>query len=133
MASASMGTGQVCYNLQAAVDADHNLIVAHEVTNLGHDRSVLAAMGKLAREATGDEDLTILADRIYFSGEEVLACEATGLIPVRPKPLTSSGVKRGYLAKQDFRFDVERNVYVCPAKHELAPDQTNANREDDIF
>ncbi|WP_034159786.1 IS1182 family transposase [Sphingomonas sp. ERG5] len=133
MASAGKGTGQVGYNLQAAVDADHHLIVAHEVTNVGHDRSALAAMGKLAREATGVADLTILADRGYFSGEEVLACEATGLIPICPKPLTSSGVKRGYFTKQDFRFDAERNLYVCPAKHELTPGQTYANREGDIF
>jgi transposase len=133
MASAGKGTGMVGYNLQAAVDTRHHLIVAHEVTNVGHDRSALAAMGQQAREAIGTETLTVLADRGYFSGEEVLACEAIGVEPICPKPLTSSGVKRGYFAKQDFRFDADRNLYTCPAGEELTPAKLRATREGNIF
>jgi len=133
MASAGKGTGMVGYNVQAAVDTTNHLIVAHEVTNIGHDRTQLANMGRQAREAIGAETLTVLADRGYFSGEAVLACEAAAITPIVPKPLTSSGLKRGYFAKQDFRFDAERNLYVCPAGQELTPGKLRSDREGNIF
>lgn len=69
-------TGLVGYNVQAATDTDSHIVVAHEVTNLGHDRTQLANMGRQAKDATGVEHLTILTDRGYFSGAEVLACRS---------------------------------------------------------
>src|SRR5271163_3240084 len=78
MATSGRGTGVVGYNVQTAVDAEHHLIVAHEVTNLGHDRTQLQPMALKAREATDCEAVTVLADRGYFNGEQVLACEGTG-------------------------------------------------------
>jgi hypothetical protein len=57
------------------VDAEHHLIVAHEVTNLGHDRTQLEPMAVKAQAATGCEQITTLADRGYFNGDQVLACE----------------------------------------------------------
>ena len=42
MATSGRGTGIVGYNVQTAVDAKHHLIVAHEVTNVGHDRGSLS-------------------------------------------------------------------------------------------
>src|SRR5215470_7642311 len=71
MATNGKGTGIVGYNVQAAVDAKHHLIVAHEVTNVGHDRSQLANMARQTKEVTGADALTVLADRGYFSGEEI--------------------------------------------------------------
>jgi DNA-binding transcriptional MerR regulator len=100
MASAGTGTGQVGYNLQAAVDAGSHIVVAHEVINLGHDRTSLANMGHQAREATGAETLTVLADRGYFSGPEVLACEEAGITPICPKPLTSGAKADGRWANR---------------------------------
>jgi len=96
MATNGKGTATVGYNVQTAVDAEYHLIVAHEVTNQGHDRSHLAPMALKAQEATGCEQITALADRGYFSGDQVLSCEGTGVAPVVPKPLTSSGTKRGF-------------------------------------
>ncbi len=84
MATNGKGTGLVGYNVQAAVDADAHLVVAHEVTNLGHDRTQLANMGRQAQAAIGAETLTVLADRGYFSGAEVLACEGAGITPICP-------------------------------------------------
>lgn len=115
MASAGKGTGLVGYNLQAAVDTDSHIVVAHEVINLGHDRTSLASMGRQARAATGEEVLTVLADRGYFSGPEVLACEGTGIVPICPKPLTSGAKADGRWGKQDFVYQIESDTYRCPA------------------
>lgn len=105
----------VGYNVQAAVDAQHHLIVAHEVTNQGHDRSQLANMTAQARAATGTKDLRVLADRGYFSGEEILACEQTGATPFVPKPLSSGAKAEEELSKSGFLHLPEENVYRCPA------------------
>ncbi|MCT7378062.1 IS1182 family transposase [Chelativorans salis] len=133
MATNGKGTGLVGYNLQAAVDTKHHLIVAHEVINVGHDRSQLANMGQQAKEATGAEELILLADRGYFSGEEVLACEAASIKPIVPKSLTSSGRKRGFFGKQDFVFDADRDLYVCPAGQELTRGKYRSDRQGDVI
>ena len=96
MATSGKGTGIVGYNVQIAVDAEHYLIVAHEVTNVGTDRSQLATMGGKARDATGCEEVTVLADRGYYNGEEVLACEGTGVLPYVPKTQTSGNHRAGF-------------------------------------
>lgn len=96
MATSGKGTGIVGYNVQTAVDVEHHLIVAHEVTNVGHDRTQLVPMALKAQEATGNEEITVLADRGYFNGDQVLACENTGVLPCVPKTLTSSSAKRGF-------------------------------------
>jgi len=100
MATSGRGTGMVGYNVQTAVDAEHHLIVAHEVTNLGHDRTQLPPMALKALQARGCEALTTLADRGYFNGEQVLACEGTGALPCVPKTLWPSA--GGFFTRHDF-------------------------------
>src|ERR671913_2167909 len=85
MATSGKGTGIVGYNVQMAVEAEHHLIVAHEVTNVGNDRTQLRAMGQKALNATGWEAVTVLADRGYYNGDEVLACEGSGVLPMFPR------------------------------------------------
>ena len=115
MASSGRGTGTVGYNVQAAVDAEHHLIVAHEVTNVGNDRAQLSPMAKKARDALGVERMTALADRGYYSAKEILACEDAGIIPLVPKPLTSSSKADGRFDKRDFVYDAATDEYECPA------------------
>jgi transposase len=119
MATSGKGTGIVGYNVQTAVDAKHHLIVAHEVTNHGHDRDQLSNMGRLAQAATNREMLTIIADRGYFKGEEILACEETGITPLLPKPLTSGAKAEGRFGKQDFIYSAAEDEYRCPAGQRL--------------
>ncbi len=119
MATSGKDTGLVGYNVQAAVDAKHHLIVAHEVTNIGNDRSQLATMAKQAQAATGVRELTAIADRGYFKGEEILACEAAGVTPIVPKPLTSGAKADGRFGKQDFVYDPGEDAYRCPAGETL--------------
>jgi transposase len=128
MATNGKGTGMVGYNVQTAVDAAHHLIVAHEVTNVGYDNGQLASMTKLAQEGTGVADLEVLADRGYFSGEEILACEALGATPYVPKPLTSGSKADGRFGKQDFIYEPDENVYRCPAGQKLPYHMTTVEK-----
>ena len=113
------GTGLVGYNVQTAVDAKHHLIVAHEVTNDGIDRSQLSSMAKQARAAIGSETLTVIADRGYFKGEEVLACQEAGITAIVPKTHTSAAKAEGRFDKADFIYDASANEYRCPANQRV--------------
>ena len=115
MATSGRGTGIVGYNVQAVVDAKHHLIVAHEVTNVGHDRDQLAHMAKLAKEATDEDGLIALADRGYYEGYEILGCEQAGVAAVVPKPMTSNNAAAGLFDKRDFIYDDKTDTYRCPA------------------
>ena len=115
MATSGRGTGTVGYNVQAAVDAEHHLIVAHDVTNVGHDRTQLSSMAMKAMDALGTERMTALADRGYFNAPEILACEQAGVIPLVPKPLTSNSKAEGRFDKRDFIYDPTTDEYECPA------------------
>ena len=115
MATSGRGTGVVGYNVQAVVDTQHHLIVAHEVTNVGHDRTQLSAMSKQAKDSLGVKQLTVIADRGYFKGEEIVDCEKAGIATLVPKPITSPNRAKGFFDKKDFRYVPEQDVYVCPA------------------
>ena len=97
------------------MDTQQHMIVAHEVTNVGHDRSQLAEMSKLAQEAIGGGKLTVLADRGYFDGEEIRQCADAGITALVPKPLTSNSRADGRFDKRDFIYMAERDEYRCPA------------------
>jgi transposase len=113
------GTGVVGYNVQTAVDAQHHLIVAHEVTNIGTDRDQLSNMAKQAREAIGANDLTVIADRGYFKGEEILACQKAGITAIVPKTGTSGAKADGRFDKADFIYDPATDEYQCPVGQRL--------------
>ena len=115
MSTSGRGTATVGYNVQTAVDTRHHLIVAHEVTNIGHDRTQLASMAKQANEVLRKEGLVVYADRGYFSGPEILACEELGMVPLVPKPLTSGNRAKGLFDKRDFRYLPETDEFQCPA------------------
>lgn len=109
-------SGIVGYNVQCAVDAQHHMIVAHEVTNDGSDREQLSRMAEAAREAMGAEDLTAVADRGYYKGEEILKCEQVGITPIVAKSTTSNNLAHGLFDKRDFIYLAEDNEYRCPAQ-----------------
>ena len=115
MATRGKGTGVVGYNVQTAVDTKHHLIVAHEVTNTGSDRRQLANMSVKARSCMGTEDLTVIADRGYFKGEEILKCHQAGIEVLIPKPTTSNAKAEGRFDKADFVYIAKDDEYRCPA------------------
>jgi hypothetical protein len=128
MSSHGKGTDVVGYNVQIAVDDEHHLILAHEVTNVGSDRAQLAAMGEMARDASGRASITVLADRGYYSGDQIVACSGTGVEPIVPKTDTSGGALRGRFTIQDFIYDPEHDRYTCPAGQFLTQAKKRSTR-----
>jgi transposase len=125
MATSGRGSGVVGYNVQVAVDTEHHLIVAHEVTNTGSDRSQLANIASQAKEVLGAEHLDAVADRGYFSSHEILACEQANITVTLPKPMTSGAKSAGRFGKQDFVYLPNEDVYRCPAGEKLTYRYTN--------
>jgi hypothetical protein len=119
MATSGRGSGVVGYNVQVAVDTEHHLIVAHEVTNSGSDRSQLANMAKQAKAVLQTEELAAVADRGYFNSPEILECVEAGITVTLPKPMTSGAKSQGRFGKQDFVYVPEKDVYRCPAGEHL--------------
>jgi len=115
MMSQAKGTGLVGYNVQTAVDARHHLIVDHEVTNVGGDRAQLSKMALAAREAMGKQKLQAYADRGYFSGPQIKACDEAGIKAFVPKPMTSNAKAEGRFSKADFIYIKRDDEYQCPA------------------
>ena len=125
MATSGRGSGMVGYNVQAAVDTKHHLIVAHEVTNVGTDRAQLSAMAEQTKAVLETDTLDVVADRGYFSGAEILTCDEAGITVTLPKPLTSGNKAKGRFVKQDFRYLAADDVYLCPAGERLVYRFTN--------
>jgi len=128
MATSGRGSGIVGYNVQIAVDTQHHLIVTHEVTNSGSDRSQLANIATQAKEVLGAEHLDAVADRGYFNSPEILACEQANITVTLPKPMTSGAKADGRFGKQDFVYLPTEDVYRCPAGEKLTYRYTNQER-----
>jgi len=120
MATSGKGTGIVGYNVQTVVDTRHHLIVAHDVTNVGNDREQLAVMAQQAQTAMDCQNLDVLADKGYFKGEQILACQDAGMTPFVPRPATSASKAEGRFDKHDFVYLAEENAYRCPAGEQLS-------------
>ncbi|MCP4208549.1 MAG: IS1182 family transposase [Shimia sp.] len=119
MATSGRGSGVVGYNVQAAVETDHHLIVAHDVVQTGSDRAQLAPIGQMAKEALGVDELDVVADRGYFSAGQIKECADADITPTLPKPQTSRNRKKGMFVKADFRYVADEDAYVCPAGERL--------------
>src|SRR5256712_7786699 len=116
----SMGQGStIGYNVQAAVDAKHSLIVDTHVTNTTSDLGALGIMAIKAQENLEAKNLKVVADKGYYNGKEVLACDTIGVTAYVSKPLTSANTARGLYGKESFKYDARQNCYICPAGEKL--------------
>ena len=125
MATSGRGSGVVGYNVQVAVETEHHLIVTHEVTNVGSDRAQLSGIATAAKAALQVQKLEAVADRGYFNGEEILACDRAAITVTLPKPMTSGAKSEGRFGKQDFVYLPQEDVYRCPAGERLKYYYTN--------
>jgi transposase len=120
MATSGRGSGVVGYNVQTAVDTEHHLIIAHEVTNVGNDTAHLANIAEQAKAILAVDKLEAVADRGYFDGEQILSCARAGIEVTLPKPQRSGSKSEGRFGKQDFVYLAKENVYRCPAGEKLS-------------
>ena len=109
----------VGYNVQAAVDDKHKLIVEQDVTNAVTDVDQLSGTAIKAKEVLGIDQMKVVADMGYYHGDEIKACEEAGIEPYVSKPLTSANTKLGLYGKEKFTYDPEKDCYRCPAGQEL--------------
>jgi hypothetical protein len=114
------GNGNVVgYNAQLAVDAKHKLIAAADVTNDVTDYRQLANVALEAKANLELQQTEVVADKGYYNASEVSRCVEQNITPHIPKADTSANTQQGLFGKGCFRFDAQKNVYVCPGNQEL--------------
>jgi transposase len=111
----------VGYNAQVAVDAKNKLIVAQEVTNAGSDLGLLAQTAGAAKEVLGVEQIDAVADKGYYKGEDIQACEEAGINAYVARPQRGSAVSNDLFRKEEFRYDAGSDTYLCPGEQRLEP------------
>ncbi len=126
--SSRIGVG---YNIQIAVDIKHKLIAEQQVHNNVSDLGLLAETANAARENLGVDRIDVVADRGYYKIEDIEDCEAAGVTPYVPKPLRGSAVKNGFFTKEQFHYDADADVLICPGGRQLAPKYKSKVRDND--
>src|SRR6202049_4367621 len=119
----------VGYNIQVAVDAKNRMIVDQEVTNQVVDMGLLTQTAEPAGAILEVETIDVVADRGYFKIEDIEACEKAGMTPYVPKPQRGSAVRKGFFRKDEFRYDPDQDVYICPAGETLSPNHEGKSRD----
>jgi transposase len=112
-------TGVVGYNVQTAVETEHHLIVAHEVTNKVVDRGQLPDMAAKAKQALGFETIEAIADAGYYRGADLLTCKDIGVTALAPRTNTSTAKAEGRFSKEAFAYLPDEDAYRCPAGERL--------------
>jgi transposase len=109
----------VCYNVQTVVDSKHKLIVDCNVINNPTDHGQLSVMGKSAKDVLEVDNIKALADKGYYNADDLKVCEKEHITAyVSKQAFSNSTGEREYYTDR-FRYDKEKNVYVCPAGKEL--------------
>jgi len=109
----------VCYNVQTAVDARHCMIVDFAVAGRSDDKGNLHRISEQAKEVLEVESLTNLADKGYYDGADIAACEASGVTCLVAKPKPGGVKKEEGFTRRDFVYNREKDCYICPGKQEL--------------
>jgi hypothetical protein len=115
MATSERGSCIVGYKVHVTVDAAHQLIVMHDVANVGTCRSQLTSRAKQTKDTLEAGNLDVVADRGYFNNREILsreilACAEAGVTVTLPKPMASNAPADGRFGKQDFRYVAEEDI-----------------------
>jgi len=110
----------VGYNIQIAIDAKNKMIVEQAVSNQVVDMGLLTQTAEAARDILEVEQIDVVADKGYYKIEDIEACEKAGVTPYVPRPQRGPAVREGFFRKDEFRYDAERDAYICPAGQVLS-------------
>jgi len=110
---------EVCYNVQMTVDAKHKLILDHKVTNEPADQHQLTKMAKRAKRVLQVKELEVLADKGYYDAREIKESSDDGIVLYIPRPTRNRPQKDELYSKEKFRYDQQKDVYLCPSGHKL--------------
>jgi len=117
------------YNVQVAVDAKHDLIVAEEVVQAANDLGQLAVMAVAAKEQLGVEKLRVVADKGYHEADQLEKCEQGGietLVPNSSIRELGKGSKEIFSKKQ-FQYKAPEDIYQCPGNQTLKLERQDTN------
>lgn len=109
----------VAYNAQIAVDAEHHLIAAFELTNEGNDEQQLLPMARAAKAAVEVEELTVVADTGYCNGEHGAGCAQDHITAIVPRPEMVNRAGKQYFSRDRFSYDAATDSWCCPAGETL--------------
>jgi transposase len=126
---------QPAYNVQIAVDSEHALVVAQQVTTHANDLHCLLPMAEAAKAAVGNPaELHVVADAGYANGEQAEACERQGIVPHVPAPrgVNNQG-EGGLLDRSQFTYDADRDRFCCPAGETLERKGVQKDRDRIIY
>jgi hypothetical protein len=109
----------VCYNVQTVVDSKHHLISDFDITERSDDKGNLQNMSERAKEVMGVESITILADKGYYDGQDIVNCEEKGDVCLVAKPKPGGATKEKGFTIEEFIYDRENDYYICPSSNHL--------------
>lgn len=116
---------QVAYNAQIAVDGEHHLIVAFDLTNDGNDHQQLHPMAVQGKAAVGADKVTVVADTGYSNGEHGTLCEQEGITAIVPRAETVNPKGKQYFSRDAFAYDAASDSWRCPAGATLSRYKTS--------
>lgn len=122
----------VSYNVQAAADDKHNLVVDYNNTNK-NDSQALAYAARQAKQALdipAKESLTVLNDKGYHNGSQLHECEQHNIITVvayREQPAVKHLAKEFLVS--GFIYNNQADTYTCPAGQTLTTIGTLHNKK----
>jgi len=119
---------EISYNVQTAVDAKHNLIVAYDVINNPSDQGNLNKMAEKAKEIFDKEEIDAAADKGYYQGEDLKKCEENKTTTYVTKQTQSNSTGDREFYGDKFKYNKKRDIYICPAGNELY--RTKHKKED---
>ncbi|MHC2335920.1 IS1182 family transposase [Bradyrhizobium sp. USDA 4454] len=106
---------QVAYNAQIAVDAQHALIVAFDLTNESNDLQQLHPMARQGKAAVGADQVSVVADTGYANGAHGKQCEQDGITAIVPRAERVNPKGKQYFSRDQFSYDRENDSWNCPA------------------
>jgi len=110
---------EVSYNVQTTVDAKHKLIADFKVTQKPNDLGELDNMALRAKRLFRNKTFEVLADKGYYKPKDLKKCTENGITVYITKQTYANGTKDQAFYADQFKYDPERKVYICPGGKEL--------------